>query len=88
MYSCAGEVFNLTKKFYQICKASSELNGFECDKGIKGDFEDKPGKMFKLDNESKGGFIQINFNSMVKPIEIKLMQPANFVDMVKTLKIN
>lgn len=43
--------------------------------------------MFKLDNESKGGFIKINFNSVVKPIEIKVMQPSNFVDMVKAIKI-
>lgn len=36
-YSCAGEVFNLTKKFYTSCSASSELKDFECDKGIQGE---------------------------------------------------
>lgn len=76
-YSCAGEEFNLTTKFFTRCSASSELKDFECDKGINGLYEDKPGKMFKLDNESKGGFIQINFNSVVKPTMIKVMQPSN-----------
>ena len=49
--------------------------------------EDKPGKIFKLDNQSKGGFIQIIFNSVVKSTFFKVMQPSNFVDMIKAIKI-
>jgi len=84
-YSCAGNEFNL-KKFQSECKTSTQLNeNYKCEY-IDG-MEDKPMKIFKFLNQSIGGWLKFKYREILKPTYIEFIQPSNYVEMIKKIKL-
>mmetsp|Transcript_107334 Transcript_107334/g.231080 ORF Transcript_107334/g.231080 Transcript_107334/m.231080 type:complete len:81 (+) Transcript_107334:1366-1608(+) len=55
---------------------------------MSGEFKDVEDHMFHFDSQSKGGWVKVDFSDMVKPTYLRIMQPADFVDMVQTVRIH